>query len=359
MKSGCSGFLLFALVVSLTVGTLFLINHPSQQKSGAILPGPVPTLAPGTPPPTTQSIYEFTTDAQMMHKQGCQEDIVAPYGLIILDWGAPRYIGGGEYGAGYWIPQGGSGVASDSEIRDAVEAFIQGVWDCRQPTTNFAIGIGVSNNGSCWYCPNPDDPNETQSGWYHAGAGWGQMVNQVQQFVTSKGMGGQIVADAADDMEVEWATFAETKAFVDGYNAVTKQLLFDFGDDSGGTNPSPWTVDQVWYVAYGAADDLPLPEIYGYDYGSIGQATGWEQVSQWACANKKGPMRIIGTMDEAPESPSLPIGDSWKLMYHDIASATCTSPMASSLILSTNINFIGEMCPGYPNNQKPCPWTGA
>ncbi len=355
-RRGGSPFLVFVVTVALTVGGLYLFKNinQQQQKSGNILPRPLPTLPPGTPPPTTQSLYEFTTNTQVMHSEGCYEDQLVPYGLIILDWGAPRYFGGGLYGAGTWAPDKSSGFADDDTIARAVEAFIQGVWDCRLPTTDLAIGIGVSNNGPCWACPDPDNPNETQSGWYHAGEGWGQMVNQVEQFITSKGMQGQIVADGADDMEVEWATFAETKAFVDGYNSVTRQLLFDFGDDSGGTNPWPWTAYQVWYVAYGAADDLPLPEIYGYDSGSVGQATGWEQVSQWACQNEKGPMRIIGTMDEAPEAPSLPLGVSWKVMYQDITSASCTSPMASSLIFSTNINFIWELCSDYHH----CPWMG-
>ena len=360
-RSGCSGFFIFALVVSLTVGTLYIINHPQQQKLGAILPGPVPTLPPGTPPPTTQSIYEFTDDPHILHSQGCQEDKVAPYGLVILDWAAPQYVPGrNEYGTTPW----GGPTLTDTDIGKLVESFIQGVWDCRQPTTNFAIGIGTSNSGSCAWCPDAVDPNETQSGWYHAGEAWGNMVNQVQQFITNKGMGGQMVADGADDMEddgpPDWTNFANTKTFVDGYNVATKQLLFDFGDDTGGNTPvPPWTVDQIWYLAYGAPDDVPLPEIYGE-----GWAYGWEQVNQWACQNEHGPMRIIGTMDEAPlpydapgthsTDPWLPIGDSWKVMHQYISSDSCTSPMASSLTLSTNIDWIDELCLDYSN----CPWTG-
>ncbi|HEX6780012.1 MAG TPA: hypothetical protein VF099_17520 [Ktedonobacterales bacterium] len=45
-RSGFSGFLLFALVVGLTVGTLYAVNHPNQLSCAGILSGG-PTLPPG------------------------------------------------------------------------------------------------------------------------------------------------------------------------------------------------------------------------------------------------------------------------------------------------------------------------
>jgi hypothetical protein len=376
-RNGCSAFsVVLIIILSVVAFHLYFPNGlptGGTDKNGSILPQPAPQLAPGAVPPTTQSIYMYTIDPQTMHDLGCQEAKNFPYGLIILDWGAPYEFDGRNYGQVTWADQfGRHQAASDTQIGTIVESFIQGIWDCRTNATDFAVGIGLSNNGPCWGCPHPDDSDETKSDWYQSGKAWGTMVNAVEKFIIDHQMSGQIVADGADDIEIddgwEWGKYpvAETRAFVDGYNAATKQLFFDFGDDSGGSNLFQgeydgvhWRAEDVWYVAYGAPDDLPLPEVY-----APAQAFGWEQLSQWACGDqqaKNAPMRFVATMDEWPGKPNAEqyvSGEdpSWTTMRNDIASDSCTQPMASSLLFSTNINFWSELCspiwPSWPVNGK-------
>lgn len=337
-RGGCSGFLLFALVVSLTVGFLYVINHPAQEKTGSILPQPLPPLKSGEMPPTTQSWYERAgpSDTQILQNQGCIEAQTVPGGFVILDWGQVD-ASTGTYGKddfGYYY-------ISDGGIANLVEHYIQGLWDCRTPSTSFAVAIGMSNYNICW-CPHPDASNEQDSGWYKAGQSWGNTVNTIQQYIVNHGMAGQIVADGAFDSEAGWGKASESIAVVDGYNNVTKQLFFDFGDDEGITadipgsevyaNATQWTLQNLWYVAYGAPDDLPVPEAYWQ-----GQIDEWEALSVWGCQHEHGPLRIIisWTQTNINYVPQ----QAWTQLSAAIASNQCTAPMLSSLLLSSNIDY--------------------
>lgn len=357
-----------------TLGTLLIIGlvvvvavkMAPQQKTGPILPSPYPTPQPGIVPPVTLSWYEYTTDAHTLQNQGCYAargivpqpntrnyphqgatiQNIATRGLIVLDWGQVD----NSLGTPGTFDFGGQ-IVTDDQIAQAVENFIQGVWKCRTASTNFAIAIGLSNWGPCYCYPSGATPEEQNAGWYKSGQAWGQMVNRVEKYIQDNGMSGQLVADAADDLEEDqnvypkdpdpnahWGTAAHSVAFIDGYNQATNQLLFDFGDDEWILDyPTPghgdWVHQNLWYVAYGAKDDLPLPEIYW-----SGTDTAWEDLSKWACKNKGEPIRIIGVITEYPDGGWGP-AYAWSRMYNAIVSDSCTAKMASSLLLATNINW--------------------
>ena len=90
--------------------------------------------------PVTTSLYEATTDAHTMYVQGCSAARGAE-GIVILDWGQPVYIGNGQYGTYDF----GGHDDSDTDILHASANFALGVWACRTPITNIAIGLGESN----------------------------------------------------------------------------------------------------------------------------------------------------------------------------------------------------------------------
>lgn len=288
---------------------------------GAILPRTVTSnsIQPNVSAPSyTTSYYESSTSASTLQNQGCTA-ARGPSGVIVLDFGEPAYSGG-VYGTDDF----GGHFDSDNTLFHAVANFIYGAWNCHTSSTNIAVAVGTSNYGG-WM------GSYSTSAWYAAGQQWGDLVNNDQNYSSSNGYSNYIGVIGADDIEVEWAGYSQSSNFVNGYNNTSSHAFFDYGDDSGGANPSPWTAYEVWYVAWGAADDYPLPEIY-YQADAT---SDWEQLAIWACNNGHGAMGFKGTMAEYPTGnyPSTAFDE----MYNAEASNSCTAGGLSYLIFSTNI----------------------
>jgi len=326
--------LLFVLTVALALlGGRAMFTPPSPsahaaQQSGPtknnlqILPRPLSIVRHVSPSirannawsimPTTTSLYEATTNPYTMYNQGCRAAQQAP-GLLVLDWGQPVYLGYGIYGTYDF----GGHDDSDSAILHAVANFVQGVWYCRTSSTNIAIAIGESNYYSGDALP------LTNAAWYADGQQWGNLVNNVASFVNDNHYN-VIGIYGAGDLETEWNSFTLTKSMVDGYNNTSSRLYFDFGDDS----PGYWTNAQVWYVAYGARDNMPLPEIYF----NADATYDWQVLNTWACTYAGGPMYIRGVM--ATFIGNTP-AQAWNAMYQATASNSCTARTLPWLNFST------------------------
>jgi hypothetical protein len=289
-------------------------RHEPAKDTQPILPQKL--AAQARVPASTRSIYESTTDADTMHNQGCSAAQGAP-GLLILDWGQPVYFGNNIYGTYAF----GGHDDTDTDILHAVANFAQGVWYCRSSSTNIAIAIGESNYYSDHAIP------LTSAAWYADGQQWGMLVNSLQSFITNNHYT-VVGTNGAGELEVEWANFTLTSSLVNGYNSVTSHLYFDFGDDS----PGWWSNYQVWYVAYGARDNVPLPEIF---YNS--DATyDWEALDVWACRFEGGPIYIKGTISEnvaGTNSSNLAFND----LYNAEGSNSCTAQDLPGMIFSTEI----------------------
>lgn len=286
---------------------------PPRKATQQILPLKTSGARPYVAAPAyTISLYESTTNAGTMYNQGCNAARGAP-GLIVLDWGQPVYMGNGVYGT---YDFGGADV-TDTDILHAVANFAQGVWNCRVSSTNIAVAIGESNYGS--YGGN----------LYADGQAWGNMVNSVQSFISSNGYN-VIGAYGAGDLETEWNSFSVTSAMVNGYNNTSSRAYFDFGDDT----PGYWTNYQVWYVAWGATDSLPLPEIYY----TVDATYDWEPLDVWACNNEGGTMYFKGTMSENASGTDSP-AQSFNDMYNALGSNGCTANGRSTMIFETQINY--------------------
>ncbi|HVB61264.1 MAG TPA: hypothetical protein VNE61_08750 [Ktedonobacteraceae bacterium] len=270
-------------------------------------------------PNNTDSLYESTTDAATLYNQGCTA-ATGPAGLIILDWGQPVYLGNGVYGT-YDFGGHDDSVAS---ITKAIDSFAQGVWGCHNGSTNLAVAAGESNYYSGKAIP------RTVSAWTADGHHWGQMVNNIQSYIATNHYNSVVGAYGAGDLEVEWEGFKLTKALVDGYNHATTRVFFDFGDDS----PGYWTNYQVWYVAYGAKDNLPLPEIYF----NADATYDWEPLSIWACSSEGAPIYFRGTMAENVQGENTP-AQAFTAMYNAEQSNSCTAAVSSGLIFSTEIFY--------------------
>ena len=282
-----------------------------------ILPGK--QHAPSGVPANTISLYESTTNNVVMYNQGCRAAHGAP-GLIILDWGQPVYFGNNVYGT---YDFGGHDDTITS-ILHAVANFAQGVWYCRTRGTDIAIAVGESN-----YYSDHAIPLATWA-WYADGQQWGNMINSLQSFINANHYNGVVGANGAGDLEVEWENFTLTSALVNGYNSVTSHVYFDFGDDS----PGWWSNYQVWYIAYGAKDNLPLPEIY-YNADAI---YDWERLDVWACNYEGGPMYFKGIIAENAPGTNSPY-QAFLDMYHAEASNSCTAKDLPGMIFSTEIFY--------------------
>ncbi len=291
-------------------------HEPSKDKT-QILPHALKSQI--SIPAATHSLYESTTDAVTLYNQGCAAAHGAP-GLVILDWGQPVYFGNNTYGTYDF----GGHDDTDDAILHAVANFAQGVWYCRNWYTDIAIAVGQSNYYSGYAIP------LTTSAWYADGQQWGIMVNNLQSFITANHYT-DVGASGAGDLEVEWQNFTLTSSLVNGYNSVSSRIYFDFGDDS----PGWWTPYQSWYIAYGAKDNLPLPEIY---YNA--DATyDWEPLDIWACYNEGGPIYFKGTMSENVYGTNSP-AQSFMALYSAEASNGCTARDLSGMIFSTEIFHI-------------------
>lgn len=267
-------------------------------------------------PAATHSLYESTTNSVTLYNQGCSAAHGAP-GLVILDWGQPVYFGNNTYGTYDF----GGHDDTDAAILHAVADFVQGVWYCRTRYTNIAIGVGQSNYYSGYAIP------LTTAAWYADGQQWGMMVNSIQSFIVNNHYT-VVGASGAGDLEVEWQNFTLTSSLVNGYNRATTRIYFDFGDAS----PGWWSAYQLWYVAYGAKDNLPLPEIY---YNA--DATyDWEPLDIWACYNEGGPIYFKGAMSEYVYGTNSPV-QAFSDLYHAEASNSCTARDLSGMIFSTEI----------------------
>jgi len=310
--------LLMSLCFLVGVAAKPTITHAaSQPKKGdvTLLPkraGSAPLISA---PSSTTSYYESTTSVGTLQNQGCSAARGAG-GVIVLDFGEPALVSG-TYGTYLF---GSGGFASDTTLFHAAANFIYGAWNCRTSATNLALALGTSN----YYGNLGGASNAT---WYTAGQQWGDLVNNAQNYSVSNGYDAQIGAYGADDIETEWASYGQSSNFVNGYNNTSARIFLDYGDDT----PGYWTNAQVWYVAFGAPDNYPLPEIY-YNADAT---QDWEPLSAWACSNEGGPIDFKGTMSEYPTGNTP--AQAWTDMYNAEGTNSCTAAARSFLIFSTNI----------------------
>lgn len=319
LKYLSSFLLVLVLFVSILIGRLLVpspATHAATPSTGQpkntlqILPQSLPSaqhaalLQPNawSAMPTTTSLYEATTNPQTLYSQGCNAAHSAA-GLLVLDWGQPVYLGNNVYGTYDF----GGHDDSDSAILHAVANFVQGIWYCRTSSTNIAVAVGESNYYSGNALP------LTTAAWYADGQQWGSLINNIQSFIVANHYN-NVGVYGAGDLETGWNNYALTSSIVNGYNNTSSRIYFDFGDDA----PGHWTNAQTWYIAYGARDNMPLPEIY---YNA--DATyDWQVLNVWACSNEGGPMYIRGVM--ATTIGNTP-AQAWAAMRQATASNSCTA----------------------------------
>jgi hypothetical protein len=223
-----------------------------------------------------------------MYRMGCRFGSRVVHGtepsdaLVVLAFGSPRHKG---WGFGTTIF--GGGFVSTEQIKSAGVRYAMGFWECtrKRPNATLRIALGTSNWGPMV--------------GYHHGRAWASMVNRANLRLGAHGFTSRIDITGANDIEPGWSGPKAARAWVRGYDSVNHWPYYDFGG-AGGCPPfgdclGSWTLEDVWYVSWGAAPAIPLPEIYTKSGISARQ---WYNLSVYSAVRHDSPMTIAGVMSQ-------------------------------------------------------------
>lgn len=264
------------------------------------------------PPSTTTSRYMKTVDPSALYTLGCNHGKAAESGVVILDFGQPWWDGS-TYGTNLFDK--GFSFASIAEIENASTSFLQGYWDCSPSWTHLRLVIGTNN----------------YRGWtnYEHGQAWGELVNRVNNWIArGDDYSARESARGGNDMELDWNTPAATRAWADGYASASQYPYYNYGDCAGcpsDLNPSSkphngWTLEDVWYVSWGAAPAWPLPQIYNQDGYNAAQ---WQALSRYSYEVHGEPMVFLGALTQwsaAGDCCTNAPGHGWTQLWDALAS---------------------------------------
>jgi hypothetical protein len=284
-------------------------------------------------PGTTPSWYITTLSPSIKTAEGCAVGRSGIGGVVILDFGE------------MWFQNGGWGTIdfannfdSIGAIETAVRHYVHGFLSCRHAGQTLQVAIGTSNYSQTYTTG-------------AAGAAWGKMIAQLDNGFVQKGVGSEVLAAGADDIEPSWGgpnSRVNARAFVDAFNANSTYaggagLMYNYGSADGcppyGGCANGWTQSDIWYVSGGAgAANLALPEIY-YDLniGGVNIAEQWYLISEYGVQHTGIPADIRGPLTEySSGNGTLTPAQA----YADLAAALAQDRRTQTpLTYSTNILF--------------------
>ena len=202
--------------------------------------------------------------------------------LVILDYGMPMHHKG-RFGTSAFGP-----FRTTGQIANSVQEYARGYVQCagRHATSRLRIGVGTSNYG--------------RDVTFRHGQLWGMLVEHVNEWLAHHDLARRVVAAGANDIEPGWRGPVATRRWIRGYATRTRMPYYDFGGAAGCPPYSDclgdWTMEDVWWVAWGSGLGIPLPEVYA-ETGI--NARQWYQLSLYGYRHHQEPMRIAGVMSQA------------------------------------------------------------
>ncbi|HQN42559.1 MAG TPA: hypothetical protein PLA25_00385 [Anaerolineaceae bacterium] len=275
-----------------------------------ILVAPPPPPPPLIPPYST-SIYLNTASPSAAYSLGYaagQHDLAlagAQDSLIILDYGQP------------WEENGVWGVAVFgnydfyplADIAASAREFGHGYYDGAGADTasHITLGIGINSYGS--YGTGSTDPAVRADAAYEHGLAYAAMVESAANWVINNGYGSQVRIVGAKDIELAWNKAQVSHAWVNGYSSYFPNPAsyhipyYNFGTcencptrlDTSLVPGNGWTMEQIWYVNWGAPPAWPIPEIYVTNGRNARQ---WAYLSYYAAQNLGGAITFPGLMTQ-------------------------------------------------------------
>jgi hypothetical protein len=385
-------------VVSLTAGEHDIIIHYEQRVPGAAslqVRWAGPTFADEVipmagPPPFTTSLYmtnEILTDDlagldhEKLNELGCLAALQVKHGnaLVILDFGDPAKMETGSDSVEYGTILVFTGpFVSTTEIFGAAQDFIRGFQDCSAsfPTAHLTLAIGTNNSGIVF--------NAGQDAIEH-GKAWGNLVNDVHDWIVDEGYARRVSVAAASDIEKfgnrdpnisdadrcrlqqPYGHCTEPEAvrqWLEQYlqaTAENKLRFYNYGACENCSSAFPlepgvddWYRAEYVHLSWDAEPGrvYPIPEIYG---PSDAHAVQWRNLMRFALEQQTGneqyrrsvfipgtltQCRIINPFAEPVVCTNIntnkPVAG-WQQMYDALSADTTTAYAASLLIWSTDI----------------------
>jgi hypothetical protein len=239
------------------------------------------------PPPVTTSHYMSTVDPGRAYNMGCFQATRNISGITVLSFGRPMYD---AMSKSYGVNLYHANFTPIARIQFAVEAYLDGYWNCMPPASSETLQLGVGTTNYSYEGP-------AKAGWVtrEHGIAWARMIVALENDVRAKGYAAHLTVLGADDMEPSWSPAQATRAWVDGYASVTRIPLVNFGSADGcppyGTCNNGWTPEDVWYVSEGSGVSETFPEIYT---ASGSQAKEWYNLSLYGAIHHNRPIHFLG-----------------------------------------------------------------
>ncbi len=324
------------------------------------LPGKSVDAIPSTTVQGT-SYYMDTAGGSIAYNLGCSlgtQDYNTPgtqSRIAIISFGQAWWYDDEFFGRVYGSNlHGNDTFVNDSQVEEAAYQFGRGYYICTSSdiTSQLQLAVGTTNYWSGAGVSHTD---------YGHGQVWTAMVNRVQNRLVNAGYSSQSNAHGGMDMELDWNTPSNSRAWINGFasNAITRRSYFD-GDAAGcpeSTAPglgascnNGWKQDDLWWVTWGAAPAYPIPQIY-FSTLPRRQAYQWKNVSLYAYLYKTGKISFQGSLTQYYACfPSFPPPDcksesvetntpaaGWDQLFNALASDSRTSQ--STLTWSTDIRW--------------------
>lgn len=221
--------------------------------------------------------------------------------LVVLAFGQVGNEGGPTYGGyGTYIFAPGLPFVSDSIIENAAKAYAAAWFANTSTCPRLKMVIGTSNYNQC---PFGGNCNPTD-----AGRQWGNLLNNIDNWLTTTNRRWQILVWAGSDMEQPsqypdplpgdlWDCKQKTRQFVDGFSSNNPALvrLVNFGTAyvPKPADGSCWNAGDVYYVSW-VGYSWPLPEIY---HGIAADS--------WVNIRKQYYMNFMGVMTECKQDDTI------------------------------------------------------
>jgi hypothetical protein len=238
-------------------------------------------------PMASSSRYMTHTNGSRSKQLGCSMGSGVRRGkqhrdaLVILDYGMPMHHKG-RFGTSAFGP-----FRTMDQIANSVQQYARGYVQCVgwHATSRLRIGVGTSNYG--------------RDVTFRHGQLWGALVERINHWFSERHMADRVVATGANDIEPGWRGPGPTRRWIRGYATRTRMPYYDFGGAAGCPPYNDclgnWTVEDVWYVAWGSGLGIPLPEVYAESGISARQ---WYHLSLYGYRHHHEPMRIAGVMTQ-------------------------------------------------------------
>jgi hypothetical protein len=196
--------------------------------------------------------------------------------VVALQFGGMVKEASGEYRALGYL----AGDLTTAQVLSLAENYATGYYTCTGSDSGSTaeVALTVNNDGNL----------DTQ-----AGKVWAQVVNQFAAWLGGHPAGSQVTATGGYDAEPGFASVAGSRRWADGYASLATKPLLDVGSADGCPRSGPlsttmgcngdWAVNDIWYLSWGIAPGLPMPEIYTTNGA---QAQQWYVIARWGVVYK-------------------------------------------------------------------------